>query len=340
MQRTRVVVVGAGVVGLSTAVCIAEALPYCSVTVLAERFTPDTTSDIAAGIVMGGVPFPDIPLQQQHRWFKNTFDHLLEIARSQQASEAGVFLSSGWQIFQEVPDERRPFWADDVLGFRYMTDAELKAFPQYKFGQAFTTVKCECPFYLPWLEKRFKRAGGLMKKGRVTDLQELCHNYDLVVNCSGLEARVLVGDSAVHPIRGQILRVHAPWLKHFIRVGDGHTYIYPGRDSVTVGGTRQVGNWKLVADAGESEAILDRCCRLEPSLREAVCLGELVGLRPGRASPRLERGLLETAGGRRVPVVHNYGHGGWGVSLSWGTALEALKLVRESLIELPPPSRL
>ncbi|KAG5857252.1 hypothetical protein ANANG_G00017430 [Anguilla anguilla] len=340
MQHTRVVVVGAGVVGLSTAVCIAEALPSCSVTVLADRFTPDTTSDVAAGIVMGGAPIPDIPLQQQHRWFKDTFDHLLEIARSQQASEAGVLLSSGWQIFREVPSERRPFWADDVLGFRFMTDAELKGFPQYKFGQAFTTVKCECPIYLPWLEKRFKRARGLLKKGRVSDLQELCHNYDIVVNCSGLGARVLAGDSGVHPVRGQILRVHAPWLKHFIRDSDGHTYIYPGRDSVTVGGTRQVGDWRLAADKGESEAILERCCRLEPSLREAVRLGELVGLRPGRASPCLKKMLLETPAGRRVPVVHNYGHAGWGVSFSWGMALEALKLVRESLIELPPPSRL
>ncbi|KAJ8353256.1 hypothetical protein SKAU_G00208230 [Synaphobranchus kaupii] len=203
------------------------------------------------------------------------------------------------------------------------------------------TLKCLAEEkMLPAVALGFKRAGGQLKKGRVTDLKELCNNYDILANCSGLEARVLAGDNGVHPVRGQILRVHAPWLKHFIRESDGHTYIYPGRDSVTVGGTRQEGDWRLVPDVGESEAILERCCRLEPSLREAMCLGELVGLRPGRASPRLERELLETPEGRSVPVVHNYGHGGWGVSFSWGTALEALKLVRESLIERPPPSRL
>ncbi|KAJ8399413.1 hypothetical protein AAFF_G00411250 [Aldrovandia affinis] len=340
MQRVRVVVVGAGVIGLSTAVCIAEALPQCSVTVLADRFSPDTTSDVAAGIIMGGAPLPDIPLEQQRRWFKDTFDHLLAIAESQQASEAGVFLSSGWQVFREVPSERKPFWADDVLGFRFMTDTELRRFPQHKFGHAFTTVKCECPFYLPWLEKRFKNAGGELKRGRVENLLELCHSYDMVVNCSGLGARALVGDDTVHPTRGQILRVHAPWLKHFIRDGDGHTYIYPGRDSVTVGGTRQEGDWRLAADAGETKAFLERCCLLEPSLRGSVRLGELVGLRPGRASPRLERALLEMPSGHRVPVVHNYGHGGWGVSFSWGTALEALQLVKASLIVCPPPARL
>lgn len=54
MKKVRVVVVGAGVVGLSTAVCIAEALPFCSVTVVAEKFSPDTTSDGAAGIMFAG----------------------------------------------------------------------------------------------------------------------------------------------------------------------------------------------------------------------------------------------------------------------------------------------
>lgn len=51
MKSVGVAVVGAGVVGLSTAVCIAEALPFCSVTVLAEKFSPDTTSDGAAGVL-------------------------------------------------------------------------------------------------------------------------------------------------------------------------------------------------------------------------------------------------------------------------------------------------
>ncbi|KAI1895747.1 hypothetical protein AGOR_G00109830 [Albula goreensis] len=237
------------------------------------------------------------------------------------------------------PSERKPFWADDVLGFRLMTEAELRRFPQHKFGQALTTVKCECPFYLPWLEKRFKRAGGILKHGHVADLLELCHGYDVVVNCSGLAARALAGDSEVQAVRGQILRVHAPWLKHFIRDSDGHTYIYPGRDSVTIGGTRQEGDWRLAVDPRDTEGILERCHQLEPSLHGSVHLGEVVGLRPGRACPRLERALLETQG-RRVPVVHNYGHGGWGVSFSWGTALEALQLVRDSLTNLPLQARL
>ncbi|MCI4382568.1 hypothetical protein PGIGA_G00016390 [Pangasianodon gigas] len=338
MKKVKVVVIGAGVVGMSTAVCIAEALPFCTVTILAEKFSPDTTSDVAAGILLPK-EIPGVPLERQRRWFKGTFDHLLAIAESPQASEAGVFLSSGYQVFKEVPSITKPYWADIVFGFRTMTDHEIKRFPNHKFGQAVTTIKCESLRYLPWLEKRLTKAGGRMKREKVTDLQQLAHSYDVIVNCSGLGSHSLVGDEQVYPVRGQIIKVHAPWLKNFIRDGNGNAYIYPGIDYVTLGGTQQVNDWRLEVDKDDSKGIMERCSEFVPSLRTAQVLGEKVGLRPGRSNVRLEREWLQVQD-RQVPLVHNYGHYSWGISLSWGTALEALDLVRKSLYEKPPRARL
>ncbi|CAM4649447.1 unnamed protein product [Leuciscus chuanchicus] len=338
MQRVKVLVVGAGVVGLSTAVCVAETLPHCSVTVVAEKFSPDTTSDGAAGILLA-TEFPDIPLERQRRWFKESFDHLLAIADSPQAGDAGVYLSSGYHVFKDVPCDKKPYWADLVFGFRYMTDHEMKRFPNHKFGQAFTTLKCECLSYLPWLEKRFRVAGGQILHEKVTDLHKMALNYDAIMNCSGVGSRFLVNDEKVYPVRGQMLTVNAPWLKKFIRDGDGKTYIYPGVRYVNIGGTRQEGDWRMEVDKEDSEGILERCIRLEPSLRAAQVMGEWVGLRPGRANLRVEREYLSVQG-RQVPLVHNYGHGGVGVTLSWGTALDALDLLRQSLYEKPPQARL
>lgn len=325
-------------VGFSTAVCIAEALPFCSVTLLAEKFSPDTTSDGAAGILFAA-KFPDIPLEKQRRWFKDSFDHLLAIAQSQHSPEAGVMLSSGWQIFKEVPADTRPFWSESVIGFRFMTESELKRFPDHKFGQAFTTIKCECASYLPWLETRFRKAGGRVEQRKVHSLQELSSSYDIIVNCSGLGSKTLMGDETVYPVRGQVLKVEAPWLQHFIRDGDGKTYIYPGIHSVTVGGTRQEDDWRLHVDEGDTKSILARCSSLEPSLSKARVLSEWVGLRPSRRNPRVEKELVQLQG-RSVPVVHNYGHGGWGVTLAWGTALDALGLVRQCLHEMPLQAKL
>uniref|UniRef100_A0A673BNM2 D-aspartate oxidase n=1 Tax=Sphaeramia orbicularis TaxID=375764 RepID=A0A673BNM2_9TELE len=317
MKTVRVVVVGAGVIGFSTAVCVAEALPFCSVTVLAEKFSPDTTSDGAAGILFAA-QFPA--------------DVLL-------AKVFPAFFSSRYQIFKDVPADPKPYWSDLVIGFRLMTDRELERFPGYKFGQAFTTVKCECSSYLPWLEKRFRKAGGKVQQRKVSSLHDLSDSYDLIINCSGLGSRTLTDDPQVYPVRGQVLKVEAPWLQHFIRDGDGKTYIYPGIHGVTVGGTRQEDDWRLEVDDGDTRSILERCSRLEPSLSRARVLSKWVGLRPGRRNPRLERELVQPRG-RKVPVVHNYGHGGWGVTLAWGSALDALGLVRQCLHEMPPQAKL
>lgn len=327
MDTVRIAVVGAGIVGLSTAVCISESVPQCSVTVIADKFTPDTTSDVAAGMLIPHT-YPDIPISKQKQWFRETFDHLFTIANSVEAGAAGIQLVSGWQIFQRIPTDEVPFWADVVLGFRKMTEAELRKFPQHEYGQAFTTLKCESPSYLPWLEKRLKGSGGVILTRRIQDLWELYPSFDLVVNCSGLGSRQLVRDTQVFPVRGQVLRVHAPWLTHFIRDGNGMTYIYPGVSDVTLGGTRQQGDWNLSPDADTSRDILSRCCALEPSLQGACVIRDMVGLRPCRPGVRLQKEYL-VQGDWRLPVVHHYGHGSGGVSVHWGCALEAARLVSE-----------
>lgn len=263
----------------------------------------------------------------------------MAIAQSEHSPEAGVMLSSGWHIFKEVPAVKWPFWSESVIGYRIMTEDEMKRFPDHKFGQAFTTLKCECSSYVPWLEKRFRKAGGQVEQRKIESFQELSGSFDIIINCSGLGSRMLAGDKEVFPIRGQVFKMEAPWLKHFIKDADDMTYIYPGIHSVTVGCTKQEEDTRLHVDKGDSEDILERTRRLEPSLSKAKVLSECVGLRPGRRFPRVERELVHMQG-RRVPVVHNYGHGGLGVSLAWGTALETLGLVKQCLQEMQLQAKL
>ncbi|XP_065487484.1 D-aspartate oxidase isoform X2 [Caloenas nicobarica] len=207
MAAPKVAVVGAGVVGLSTALCIAETCPSCSVTVLSDQFSPNTTSDVAAGMLIPHT-YPGTPIDVQKQWFKETFAYLFALSNSTEASEAGVHLVSGWQIFKNTPTpkEELPFWSDVVLGFRPMSEAELQKFPQHQFGQAFTTLKCDCPPYLLWLEKRLKATGVQMYTRKVADLWELHSEYNIIVNCTGIGAHQLVGDEKLFPVRGQVLK--------------------------------------------------------------------------------------------------------------------------------------
>lgn len=172
--------------------------------------------------------------------------------------------------------------------------------------------------------------GGHVQHGKIEDVWQLYDSYDVVINCTGLGSRDLLGDVSIYPVRGQVLEVHAPWLTHFIRDGNGSTYIYPGQNGTTLGGTRQKGTWDLSPDAQASKEILHRCCDLEPSLRGVQVIKEKVGLRPTRASVRLEEEIL-CKDGLRLPIIHNYGHGGGGYSVHRGTAKAATELLAKMI---------
>jgi len=61
---------------------------------------------------------------------------------------------------------------------------------------------------LPYLTKKFKMNGGKVLHHKVKSLQDFCgQQYDVVINCSGVQAHNLVGDKSVQPVRGQVLRV-------------------------------------------------------------------------------------------------------------------------------------
>jgi D-amino-acid oxidase len=160
-----------------------------------------------------------------------------------------------------------------------------------------------------------ERAGGVEAR-EVGSLREL---DGVVVNCTGLAAAQLCGDDALTPIRGQVVHVRprsgVPCL-----VDDAElTYVLPRPDVCVLGGVSQPGDADLRSRPEETEAILDRCTRLVPALAGAEIVGVHVGLRPGRA------------GGARVEregdVVHCYGHGGAGLTLSWGCAQEVVRLL-------------
>jgi len=84
---------------------------------------------------------------------------------------------------------------------------------------------------------------------------------------------------------------------------------------VVLGGVAQPGDASLAPDPVITEQILRRCIAVVPELAAAPVLGVEVGTRPGRPHVRLER-----VDSGPCPVVHNYGHAGNGVMLSWGCA--------------------
>ncbi len=142
----------------------------------------------------------------------------------------------------------------------------------------------------------------------------------MIVNCAGIGARDLVPDDGLSPVRGQVVVAANPGLSEFF-VGEREdpaevTYIFPHGPLVVLGGTQQHGVPSLRPDPVTADRIMKLCVAVEPRLAEAPVLGHRVGLRPVRDEVRLE--VQEVGAGRYL--VHNYGHGGAGVTLSWGCA--------------------
>lgn len=168
-----------------------------------------------------------------------------------------------------------------------------------------------------------------MEQRTIYNIQEFVGKYDVIVNCSGFGSRELFNDKSLYSIRGQIAKVVAPWIKTWYYPDDG-SYIIVNRDRVILGGTKQAYNENKDIVETDSKKIMEGCIRVVPALKGYKLDQEWVGLRPGRSTVRLEKEIIPRQNGT-LKIVHNYGHGSSGVSLSWGTGMEAAKLVKEVL---------
>ena len=268
-------------------------------------------------------------------WSRATFDHFNSLYSSKEASEVGLCLMTGYDLKNtDIPD---PWWADMVFGFRNVstTSAEAKLLhlpPSCVKVWAFTTYMLTCRSYLPWLMAKFKRNGGHVEKRHITSLSEpSLKDYNMIINCVGMGARNLIGDKSLVPVRGQALLVEAPWVKHFVvsyMDKDTLTYIQPRAMGVVLGGTAQEGNWKESPDPETFEMIRKRCEALLPGLENERVIDSWVGLRPVRRQIRLEMEHFPLMSAH-PPVIHCYGHGGQGVVLHWGCALEVGGMVED-----------
>lgn len=331
----RVAVVGAGVIGVTSALAVKSAFPSYDVKIFAEAFSPDTTGDGSAGLwspfLLGDTPVEDITRWsgRTHRWFE-------QLWKAGLSSKTGVCLMPVTRVISDNKDDINPEWAKIVYGIQKLSEKRLRLLNEehksnYKQGWHCITYTAEPFLLLPWLMEKFAASGGEMEKRKIKALHELAdEGYDLIINCSGLGARELVADKTVTPIRGQVYKVKAPWVMHCFLVDDDDcNYIIPNVHTVVLGGTHQENDFDCSVREEDSKHIYDGCCRMMPSLKKSQIIRQWVGLRPGRPRVRLESESLISPMGKEFKVIHNYGHGGSGVTLCWGCAIDVVEMIRK-----------
>jgi D-amino-acid oxidase len=205
--------------------------------------------------------------------------------------------------------------------------------PGFASGWRYSAPLVHMPTYLGYLLARFEAAGGRLEAGTVGSLPAAGaeHGARAVLNCTGTGARDLLPDPALKPFRGQVVIAENPGLTEFFVAPPDDTtelvYLFPHRDTVVLGGTEVGGDWNTEPVRAVAKRILRDCAAIEPRVNGARVLGHRVGLRPFRPQVRVE---AEPPGPGPL-VVHNYGHGGAGVTLSWGCAGEAAGLAAQAL---------
>jgi D-amino-acid oxidase len=189
----RVVVVGTGVVGLTTAVCLREA--GVAADVVARELGDETTSAVAAAL---WYPYRALPADRVTAWSAATYAELQRLAS---VAASGVRMRAGLEMLS--PDAPDPWWRDAVPDLRRTT-----------VGLRFTAPTIDMSIHLPWLAARVQALGGAIERRHVGSLEEL--EADAVVNCAGLGARELAGDSTLSAVRGQVVRVAAPSVREWL----------------------------------------------------------------------------------------------------------------------------
>ncbi len=315
-MKQRVAVIGAGVSGLTCGVLLAE--QGYATTIFADEIGNQTTSAAAGAIWF---PYDAEPADAVIAWSLTTFARLREIARDEESGVAMIEL----RCFARTGELPIPDWAHP-LGARRLEHAEV--LPVFTSGFVLTVPLIHPTNYLTYLTRRFSAAGGSLVPGlRFADLnfaphEELISKFDRVINCAGIGARALVPDPDLEPHRGQVAIVPKIECSYAI-VCDDEPLIYalPGTTSCIFGGTNTL-SADRTPSADDTAKIVAECARVL-AIEPPEVIEERVGLRPFRHAGV----CLGADRSRDQPqVIHNYGHGGSGFTLSWGCAESVLAL--------------
>ncbi|MBO6620826.1 MAG: FAD-dependent oxidoreductase [Balneola sp.] len=316
-EKAEIIVLGSGVSGLTTALTLLEN-GYDARIIAREHFN-DTVSANAAAVWF---PYKALPVEKVVKWSNLSYTRFKELA---EIPESGVSIVP-FRIIESA--DETPFWLDALP-----KEADMSRNNITVLGSDFNSYSCSIPLiethiYLPFLHDKFLENGGTIQYQEIKDIKSLAKQPP-VINCTGLGSRELCNDKELYPIHGQTVKIKSTEntvglaFDKFPDEPDNElAYFIPRSDCTILGGSAFKNVESKAIDEDLTQRIIERCLLLDPKLETEHIISSHVGLRPGRSQIRLEQDP-------EVSVIHNYGHGGAGFTVSWGCAAEVLTIVQK-----------
>jgi D-amino-acid oxidase len=309
-----IAIIGAGISGMSTASMLTE--KGHRITTYAKAFSPNITSNRAAAFWF---PYHIRNDRRGIRWCQISYRHYQELAKHK---ETGISIRQLRKVLRKGVEEEEPIWIDFMPegACRIMDKSELAE--NIAKGYDVKVPLMETQIFLPYLQRQLAEKGVQFIEKEIRNFNELTADYDVVINCSALGARKLCNDDGVIPVRGQVALLAPKNNMPIYLDNEMPLYIVPRKDAIIVGGTYEERVETETTEPAVIERILNNAFAVFPELKQQEIIGSWAGLRPYRSEVRVEH----EAG---TNIIHNYGHGGSGFTLSFGCAEEVARIVDE-----------
>lgn len=309
-----IAIIGAGISGMSTALLLSK--KDHTITIYAKAFSPNITSNRAAAFWF---PYHIRNDKRGIQWCRISYEHYKKLAEQK---ETGISIKKLVKVLRKGVEEEEPIWIDFMPegSLRVMSEDELPG--NIAKGYEVTVPLMETQIFLPYLQQQLQLKGVKFFEREIKNFDELTNDHDIVINCAALGARELCNDNKVIPVRGQVALLSPINNLPIYLDNEKPLYVVPRKDAIIIGGTYEERIETETTEPATIERLLDNAYEVFPELKQQQVIGGWAGLRPYRSEVRVEHE-------ERTNIVHNYGHGGSGFTLSFGCAEEVVNIVEK-----------
>jgi D-amino-acid oxidase len=315
-MQNNIAVIGAGISGMAVASLLLQ--KGYKVTIYAKDFSPNITSNRAAAFWF---PYHIRNDSRGIGWCRYTYDYFKTYSANPQT---GISMKTLHKVVEQHVAEEQAGWVSFMPdGSYHMLAPHLLPKGVAQIYEA-TVPLIETQLFLPWLQQQLTNAGVQFIQQNISSLDSLLQQHSFVINCAALGAVQLCNDSSLIPVRGQVALLQPANLPLIYLNNEKSLYIVPRKDAIIVGGTYEENVNDPVTEPAALQQILNKAYTAMPQLTQQTVLGSWAGLRPYRSDVRVEKEPGKN-------IIHNYGHGGSGFTLSFGCALTVTEILQQYL---------